>query len=74
MTAVTKQSNKMVSNEVKDNEALLEPYYGGESKWTFWPTQFLKHTILLTDVTPIYLIIKLKKKKTDCDPRPVLAR
>ena len=28
MTAVTIQSNKIVSNEVKDNEALLEPSYG----------------------------------------------
>ena len=27
MTAVTIQSDKMVSNEVKDNEALLEPSY-----------------------------------------------
>ena len=28
MTAVTMQSNKMVTNEVKDNEVLLEPPYG----------------------------------------------
>jgi len=28
MTAVTIQSNKIVSNEVKDNYALLEPSYG----------------------------------------------
>ena len=28
MTAVTTQSNKIVSNEVKDNEGLLEPSYG----------------------------------------------
>ena len=28
VTAVTIQSNKIVSNEVKDNEALLEPSYG----------------------------------------------
>ena len=28
MTAVTTQSNKIVLNEVKDIEALLEPLYG----------------------------------------------
>ena len=28
MTAVTIPSNKIVSNEVKDNQALLEPCYG----------------------------------------------
>ena len=28
MTAVTIQSNRIVSNEVKDNYALLEPSYG----------------------------------------------
>ena len=28
MTALTIQSNKIVSNEVKDNYALLEPSYG----------------------------------------------
>ena len=27
-TAVTIQSNKIVSNEVQDNKALLEPLYG----------------------------------------------
>ena len=27
-TAVTMQSNKIVSNEVKDNQVLLEPSYG----------------------------------------------
>ena len=39
-TAVTIQSNKIVSNEVKDNQALLEPSY--RNKQTFWPTQYLK--------------------------------
>ena len=28
MTAVTKQSNQIVSNEIKENEVLLEPFYG----------------------------------------------
>ena len=28
MIAITVQSNKIVSNEVKDNSALLEPAYG----------------------------------------------
>ena len=28
MTAVTIQSNKIVSNEVEDNKALLWPFYG----------------------------------------------
>ena len=40
MRAVTIQSNKIVSNEVKDNKALLEPSCG-KSKQTFWPTQYL---------------------------------
>ena len=35
MRAVTIQSNKIVSNEVKDNQALLEPSYGKN------PTYFL---------------------------------
>ena len=29
-TAVKIQSNKIISNEVKDSEALLEPLYGGK--------------------------------------------
>ena len=32
MTAVTMQSNKIVSNEVKDNQVLLEPSYGKPNK------------------------------------------
>ena len=32
MTAVTTQSNKIVSNEVKDNQALLQPAYGRKKK------------------------------------------
>ena len=38
-TAVTIQSKKIVSNAVKDNEALLELSYGKRTKGTFWPTQ-----------------------------------
>jgi len=32
ITAVTIQSNKIVSNEVKDNQVLLEPLYGKKEK------------------------------------------
>ena len=32
MTALTIQSNKIVSNEVKDNSELLEPSYGKKIK------------------------------------------
>ena len=35
MTAVTIQSNKIVSNEVKDNWALLEPSYRKKSNELF---------------------------------------
>ena len=37
MTAVTIQSNKIVSNEVQD---ILEPLYR-KTKQTFWPTHYL---------------------------------
>ena len=40
VTAVTIQHNKIVSNEVKDNYALLVPYYGENSKRIFWPIQY----------------------------------
>ena len=40
MTAVTIQPNKIVLNEVKDNEALLEPSYGkSQAKFLANPTQ-----------------------------------
>ena len=39
MTAVPIQSNKIISNKVKDNEVLLEPSYE-KTKQTFWPTQY----------------------------------
>ena len=42
MTAVTIQSNKIVSSEVQDKQVLLGPPYK-ENKWTFWPTQYF-HT------------------------------
>ena len=35
MTAVTIQSNKSVSNEVKDNQALLELSYGKKTNELF---------------------------------------
>ena len=38
MTAIRIQSNKIVSNEVKDNYALLETLYR-KTKQTSWPTQ-----------------------------------
>ena len=41
MTAVTIQSNKIVSNNVKDNYTLLEPSYRKKTKETFWPTQYV---------------------------------
>ena len=47
MAAVTMQSNKTVTNEVKDNQALLEPYYGKNQ--TFWPTQY-KETSFMSSV------------------------
>ena len=37
MTSVTIQSNKIVSNEVKDSYSQLT---GGKKEWTFWPTQY----------------------------------
>ena len=37
MTAVTIQSNKIVSNEVRDNKALLEPSYGKKTNKHFGP-------------------------------------
>ena len=44
MTAVTLQSNKIVSNEVKDKLALPESSYGKnkkqETKGTLWPSQY----------------------------------
>ena len=39
MTPVTIQFNKIVSNDVKDNEVLLEPSY--RKKRMFWPIQCL---------------------------------
>ena len=35
MTAVTIQSNKIVSNEVKDNKVLLEPSYRKKKQMNF---------------------------------------
>ena len=35
VTAVTKQPNKIVLSEVKDNQALLEPLYGTKPKELF---------------------------------------
>ena len=46
MTAVTIQSNKIVSNEVKDNLALLEPSYG--EKMTMLPTQYFLYFYLIS--------------------------
>ena len=41
MTAVTIQSNKIVLNEVKDNEVLLEPSYRKKQmQRTFCPAQY----------------------------------
>ena len=40
MTAVTIQSNKTVLNEVKEKQALLEPFYGGKKTQPFWPPQY----------------------------------
>ena len=37
-TAVAIQSNKIVLNEVKNSQALLEPLWA-KSNVTFWPTQ-----------------------------------
>ena len=39
MTAVTIQSNEIISNEVKDNWVLLELSYG-KTEQTFWPSQY----------------------------------
>ena len=47
MTAVAIQSNKIVSNEVKDSLVLLEPSYRNKTKQNktkkpnFWPTQYI---------------------------------
>ena len=38
ITAVTTQSNKIVLNKVKDNEALLEPSYGKKTNELFGQT------------------------------------
>ena len=38
VTAITIQSNKIVLNEVKDNEVLLEPSHGEKKTKTFRPT------------------------------------
>ena len=42
-TAVTIQTNKIVLNEVKDNQTLLEPSNRkkNNNEWTFWPTQYV---------------------------------
>ena len=37
--AVTTQSNKIVLNDVKDSQGLLEASYGKKHELTFWPTQ-----------------------------------
>ena len=43
MTAVTIESNKIVSNQVKDNQKLLELSYGGEKTNPFGqPNIFLE--------------------------------
>ena len=44
MTAVTIQSKKILSSEVKDNEALLEPSYGKDKK------NFLANLIHITEI------------------------
>ena len=41
MTTITIQSNKIVSNEVEDNEALIGPFYKKKTP-TFCPTQYLQ--------------------------------
>ena len=44
MTAVMIQSNKIVSNEVKDNKALLEPSYGKHKRFVLVnPINFSEH-------------------------------
>ena len=50
MTAVTIQSNKIVLNEVKDNQAQLEPSY--RSKQTFWLS--IQNTQTYTRLKKIY--------------------
>ena len=47
MTAVTIQSNKIVSNEVKDNSVLLELSYG-KTEQTFRPTQYIPFHVYTT--------------------------
>ena len=41
MTAVTVQSNKIVSNEVKDNLSTTRAILRKKNERTFWPTQYL---------------------------------
>ena len=40
MTVVTIQSYRIISNEVKDSQALLEPSDGKKVNLTFLPTQY----------------------------------
>ena len=42
MTAVTIQSNKIVLNEVKDNQELLETSYGKNER-TLWQMQYIEY-------------------------------
>ena len=39
-SVTTIQSNKTVLNEVKEKQALLEPFYGGKKTQPFWPPQY----------------------------------
>ena len=57
MTAVTIQSNKIVVNEIKDNQALLEPFYGKNQ--TFWPTQYLSSLLVILGGSKSDLLIHL---------------
>ena len=43
MTAVTIQSNKIVSNEVKDNQTLLEPSYRKKTNEVFGQPHIYNH-------------------------------
>ena len=50
MTAVTVQSNKIVLNKVKDNQALLEPLYEKKlNKFLANPIVCFKHPIIIVN-------------------------
>ena len=67
ITAVTIQSNKTVSNEVKDNQVLLEPSYG-KNRMNIRPIQYYYCLHVIT--FPIHTVnlhllkLKLDLKKT----------